>query len=59
MYLKKCILGINVETVEELLKKCNIPKKRGGKKKQKVPSIYYVITFRGEGIQKKPIFAYF
>jgi len=27
--------GINVETVEELLKKCNIPKKRGGKKKQK------------------------
>ena len=44
-----------METVEELLKKCNIPKKRGGKKKQKVPFIYYVITFRGVGVHKKPI----
>ena len=25
----------------------------------KVPSIYYVITFRGEGVHKKPNFAYF
>ena len=44
-----------METVEELLKKCNIPKKRGGKKKQKVPFIYYVITFKGVGVHKKPI----
>ena len=41
-----------METVEELLKKCNIPKKRGGKKKQKVPFIYHVTTFWGVGVHK-------